>query len=162
MAQPVKLSDRLINTARNAAPSANRSLAAQVEHWATLGMAVEGALTASQSARLKNAVCEPTPAPYVLSSSELSAALAQALSHALSPGAQSEFAAEIATSPQPRFGTDAAFPGCIIRYNADGSITPGFWTDNKFAPLELTRDARAPPATGISRPSRTRKARARA
>lgn len=162
MAQPVKLSDRLINTARNAAPSAHRSLAAQVEHWATLGMAVEGALTASQSARLKNAVCEPTPAPYVLSSSELSAALAQALSHALSPGAQSECAADIAASSQPRFGTDPAFPGCIIRYNTDGSKTPGFWTDNKFAPLELTPDARAPRAARIARPSRTRKARARA
>ena len=56
MPQPVKISDALIEAAREVAPLANRSLAAQVEHWAALGRSIEGSLTSDQSTALKRAV----------------------------------------------------------------------------------------------------------
>ena len=41
MAAPVKVSDRLLALARKEAGSTHRSATAQIEHWATLGRAVE-------------------------------------------------------------------------------------------------------------------------
>src|SRR5438067_12319710 len=41
MPAPVKISDRLLARARAEAKGAHRSVTAQIEHWATLGRAVE-------------------------------------------------------------------------------------------------------------------------
>ena len=41
MPSPVKISDRLLARAREEAKGAHRSVTAQIEHWATLGRAVE-------------------------------------------------------------------------------------------------------------------------
>jgi ParD-like antitoxin of type II bacterial toxin-antitoxin system len=135
MAQPVKLSDGLINAARESAPTAHRSLAAQVEHWATLGRSIEGALTMEQTTSLKRAVREPH-ATYGATNADTAAALAQALSVAVSPVGRSDFRHELVAAGQPLFGTDPAFPGFIVRKNADGSMTPGRWSDNQFVPVQ--------------------------
>jgi hypothetical protein len=66
----------------------------------------------------------PREAPF----NDEAGSIAQALAHALSPEARAQFAAEWAASPHPRFGTDPTFPGGIVRYNVDGSKTPGHWT----------------------------------
>ena len=44
MGLPVKLSDDLVKVARREAAAADRSMTAQIEHWATLGRSVEAAL----------------------------------------------------------------------------------------------------------------------
>src|SRR5438105_3058252 len=44
MGMPVKLSDELVKLAREEADAADRSITAQIEHWATLGRSVESAL----------------------------------------------------------------------------------------------------------------------
>src|SRR6266496_3887413 len=44
MGMPVKLSDALVNVARKEAAAADRSITAQIEHWAKLGQSVEAAL----------------------------------------------------------------------------------------------------------------------
>lgn len=139
MPQPVKLSDPLINAAREAAELAHRSLASQVEHWATLGRAIEGRLTSDQSATLKNVVRESAPAPY-RNPEQLNAAIATALAHALSPEARKSFAAELAGSSEPSYSADPAFPGCIVRENLDGTRTPGHWVDERFVPLKVAGD----------------------
>ena len=41
MPAPVKISDRLLARAKEEAKSTQRSVTAQIEHWATLGRAVE-------------------------------------------------------------------------------------------------------------------------
>src|SRR2546429_9804861 len=41
MPAPVKISDRLLERAKAEAKGAHRSVTAQIEHWATLGRAVE-------------------------------------------------------------------------------------------------------------------------
>jgi hypothetical protein len=44
MGMPVKLSDELVELAREEAEAAERSITAQIEHWAQLGRSVESAL----------------------------------------------------------------------------------------------------------------------
>jgi hypothetical protein len=53
MPQPVKVGDALIEAARAAAEDNHRSMAAQIEHWALLGRAVETALTLGDAVALK-------------------------------------------------------------------------------------------------------------
>ncbi len=53
MAPPVKIADSLLEAARSAAAESNRSMAAQIEHWASLGRAVELALTTGDVLALK-------------------------------------------------------------------------------------------------------------
>jgi hypothetical protein len=145
MPQPVKLSDTLIEAAREAAPLAHRSLAAQVEHWAALGRAIEGSLTSDQSATLKrSAVQEPAARPYSAAPARDPAQiLAAALEHAVSP----EFAAQVRTSLSrqtgPQYGTHKDHPGFLVRHNADGTVTPGHMVNREFVPADITPRRRA-------------------
>jgi hypothetical protein len=54
MAQPVKLSDNLVEDARLAGNAMQRSIAGQVEFWARIGRSVELSLTGEQIAKLAN------------------------------------------------------------------------------------------------------------
>jgi hypothetical protein len=145
MPQPVKLSDSLINAARDAAAGAHRSLAAQVEHWAALGRAIEGRLTADQSAALKNMI--RAPSSTYGNPDQLNAALAAALAHAVHPASQKAFAAELGRDPEPSYSADPALPGCILRENADGTRTPGHWVNDRFVALETAAPAATRAAT---------------
>jgi hypothetical protein len=67
MGMPVKLSDELVQQARDEAKSAERSITAQIEHWAQLGRFVESALRHDEVMALKRArgdadVAFPQPA----------------------------------------------------------------------------------------------------
>jgi hypothetical protein len=134
MPKPVKLSDSLYAAAREAAGLSDRSLSSQIEHWATLGRAIEDRLTSSESAQLKTQVREPAAAPYATAGA-LQANLKSALLNALKPATQATFAAELAASPLPRYSTDSAFPGCLVLENPDGTRTPGTWINGRFEPL---------------------------
>ena len=134
MPQPVKISDTLLEAAREAAPLANRSVTAQIEHWAALGRSVEGSLTTDQATTLKRAVREPA-AHYAISNETVAAALAQALGKALSSASRAEFRAELAALGQPSYGTDPALPGFVVRNNPDGTRTAGRWINGDFEPL---------------------------
>jgi hypothetical protein len=139
MPQPVKLSDDLIDAARDAAPLASRSLASQIEHWATLGRAVESGLTADQSASLKRSVRESAPKLYQNSRADLAQVLADAMERVSSP----DFAASTSKSLRQKkghlYGTNKAFPGYLVRQEADGSLTPGRMVDRQFvAVCEVT------------------------
>ncbi len=137
MPQPVKLSDVLIDAAREAAPLAHRSLAAQVEHWAALGRAIEGNLTLQQSATLKLRVQEPRPANY--SPQHKAQALADAIESALAPAFGEQVRAELLRSPLPVYGRHPAYPGYLVRREPDGSLTPGHLVNREFQPVDLTR-----------------------
>ncbi len=138
MPQPVKLYDALIEAAREAAPLAHRSLAAQIEHWAALGRAIEGSLTSQQSATLvRSAVQEPPARPYAPApAADPTQILTAALEHAVSP----EFAAQVRASLDhqagPKYGTHKDHPGLLVRHNADGTLTPGRMVNREFVPAE--------------------------
>jgi ParD-like antitoxin of type II ParDE toxin-antitoxin system len=55
MGMPVKLSDALVKLARTEADAADRSITAQIEHWAKLGRSVETALRHEDALALKHA-----------------------------------------------------------------------------------------------------------
>ena len=55
MPAPVKISDRLLARAREEAKGAHRSVTAQIEHWATLGRAVEAMVVYRDVLALKRA-----------------------------------------------------------------------------------------------------------
>lgn len=158
MPQPVKISDTLIEAAREAAPLANRSVAAQVEHWAALGRAIEGSLTADQSVTLKRAIHEPSAPPY--GSSEGAQAVRerviQALSQSLTPEFRSRMSAQIAASPHATYGLDDAYPGYLVRRDPDGTLTPGRLQGREFQAV-TTVAATRPAAAGNSRASRPRR-----
>jgi hypothetical protein len=98
----VKLPAALVNQAREAAQTMRRSVASQIEYWATLGKALEHAgLTTNDSqaliARQERAAYRVTPAPPPAVSPELDElqahVLALAKSGALSARAQDTVAA---------------------------------------------------------------------
>lgn len=138
MPQPVKLSDTLIEAAREAAPLAHRSLAAQVEHWAALGRAIEGSLTSDQSAILKrSAVREPAARPYASAPiPDPAAVLAAALEHAVGPQFATQVRASLSRQTGPQYGTHPDYPGYLVRHNADGTITPGRMVNREFVPAD--------------------------
>ena len=157
MPQPVKISDTLIEAAREAAPLANRSLAAQVEHWAALGRSIEGSLTTDQATTLKRAVREPA-AHYAISNDTVAAALAQALGKALSSTSRAEFSAELSALGRPSYGTDPALPGFVVRKNPDGTRTAGQWINGDFEPLRapISEPVQAPALARSPKPRRAR------
>lgn len=159
MPQPVKISDSLIEAAREAAPLANRSLAAQVEHWAALGRAIEGSLTADQSVTLKRAIHEPLAPPY--GSSESAQAVRQrvisAISQSLTPAFRSRMRDQIGASPYPTYGTDEAYPGYLVRRDPDGTLTPGRLQGREFQSLAPGASTSKPTPTGNSTPPRNRR-----
>jgi hypothetical protein len=138
MPQPVKLSDSLIEAAREAAPLAHRSLAAQVEHWAALGRAIEGSLTSEQSAVLKrSAVREPAASPYITRPSlDPAHVLAAALEHAVSPAFADQVRTSLSRQAGPKYGTHRDYPGYLVRRNEDGTLTPGRMVNRKFVPAD--------------------------
>ena len=141
MAQPVKLSDDLIEAARSTAEDASRSLAGQIEHWASIGRAVEGLLTSSDIHTLKraNSVREKET-PYVGQINDIVNALAEAVG----AGGSRALSERIARVDSVRYGTDPAFPGLMVRVDANGTKTPGRFVGRTFMPLaEVNRPKRA-------------------
>lgn len=157
MPQPVKVSDALIEAAREAAPLANRSIAAQVEHWAALGRSIEGSLTADQSMTLKRSVREPS-ATYSAPPLQLAETLTRAISQALTPGSRELHRADIASSTTPTYGTDPALPGYLIEQRPDGTRTLGKWVNGHFQALAPGKPKSLAPAPSVRTP-KVRRAR---
>src|SRR5215510_11525047 len=65
MAVPVKVSDRLLTLAREEARTTHRSATAQIEHWATLGRAVE-VLASYQDVLVLKRTGQALPMPAVV------------------------------------------------------------------------------------------------
>ena len=65
MAVPVKVSDRLLTLAREEARTTHRSATAQIEHWATLGRAVE-VLASYQEVLVLKRTGQALPMPAVV------------------------------------------------------------------------------------------------
>lgn len=145
MPQPVKISDALLDAAREAAPLANRSVAAQIEHWAGLGRAIEGSLTADQSMTLKRGIQEPQARPYVSSESveQIRQRVINALTYSLTPAFRTGVRDEVNASARPTYGLDDAFPGTLVRRDPDGTLTPGRLVGRQFVPIVTASDESA-------------------
>ena len=140
MPQPVKLSDALVLDARLSAEVEQRSIAGQVEYWASLGKLIDAMLDGkTRTDALKKSGVKPL--------SELIASVGSAEGDArLNTYLESE--------PFPHFEPHPTRRGMLIRTDAQGKQSVGRFVDRKFV-AETTRRADAAEADSRTR-SRTR------
>jgi hypothetical protein len=132
MPQPVKISDALMEAARSAADLTHRSVAAQVEHWATLGRAIEGQLTAQQSSELVRSVREAQATYGAPPNVSFAERLADAMVSARDGTFSRRMRDELHHSERTLYGTHPDFPGKLVRRSPDGSLTPGQLVGRQF------------------------------
>lgn len=123
MSQPVKLSDNLVLDARLTSEMAERSIAGQIEFWAGLGRAIEPLLKLPDVLALRRAgAVKP---------------LSVCLAEAGTPGGDQKVAAYLKTRPYPRYETDLASPGLLVRIEEDGTRTQGRFVNRRFEPASV-------------------------
>src|SRR5207245_11544672 len=109
MASPVKVSDRLLALARQEAQGTHRSATAQIEHWATLGRAVEVLVAYRDVLALKRAG-QTLPIPTVIRREEVHDLLAQLVDNL----DQESVKARLAAAGPPRVTTNRGPHGRVV------------------------------------------------
>ena len=105
MAVPVKGSDRLLALAKEEAQSTHRSATSQIEHWATLGRAVEAMAAYGDMLALKK-LGETLPVPPRVRAEDIHEVL---MAIAQEPNRQA-IKARILAAGTPVYATDPAYP----------------------------------------------------
>jgi hypothetical protein len=113
MSMPVRLSDDLMDLAKQAAEDATRSLTAQVEHWALIGRAVEKALDHASLAGLKASGGKLATA---FPDAGARTAVLQTILQAVRSIDRDKIRRRIATGKSPLHGVERSKPGVIVRY----------------------------------------------
>lgn len=133
MPLPVKLSDALVLDARLAAEDERRSIAGQVEYWASLGKLVDALLDGrSRTEALQKSKAKPL--------SELVATIG-------TPEGDARLKAYLESEPFPHFEAHPTRKGVLIRIEADGTRSVGRFVDRRFE-VESHRKARLVPRPG--------------
>ena len=123
MSQPVKISDGLILDARLVAELAERSIAGQIEYWASLGKALEPLLSGDQALALKRAgAAKP---------------LSDCLDTVSSDEGRKRVTEFLTTLPFPHYEPHPDKPGLLIRTEKDGKRTVGRFVNRKFKRVEI-------------------------
>jgi len=157
MPAPVKIADRLLTLAKEEAAGAHRSTTAQIEHWATLGRAVEVMLAYRDVLALKRTGLT-LPIPAHVSSDDVREVIA-----AIAADTDRERVKErIHAGGLPIYTMDPKHPGMVVEVQADGTRTPGFMDGRTFVPVvskhldrRAARMRRSRPARGRPRASRS-------
>jgi hypothetical protein len=127
MAAPVKVSDRLLALARKEAASTHRSATAQIEHWATLGRAVE-VMAAYRDVLALKRVGGALPMPAFVPREAVHAVLAGLVSDPDRTGVK----ARIAAGGGPLYASDPRRPGMVTEVTPGGRRTPGRLVQRRF------------------------------
>ena len=131
MGMPVKLSDELVQSARAEAVVSDRSITAQIEHWAKLGRAVEGALKHADTVALKRSGGDLTNAFADPSKRQSMHAL---LENIVASADRSQITEKLRQRGKPSYESDPACPGRVVRIDPDGTRTPGHFENRRFVP----------------------------
>jgi ParD-like antitoxin of type II bacterial toxin-antitoxin system len=129
MSQPVKLSDDLVLDARLAGEIVKRSIAGQVEFWATLGRSMESLLNGRQA--------------LALSRSGAAQPLSRLLETADSPAGRERVAAALERQPFPHYRPYPGRRGLLERIEADGTRTVGRFVQREFKAVRIRAKAAA-------------------
>jgi len=129
MAVPVKVSDRLLALAKKEAESTHRSATAQIEHWATLGRAIEVMAAYHDVLALKR-VGTALPMPAFVSSEAVHDLLAGLVSDA----DRGSVKARIRAGGGPVYTSDPERPGLVAEVGERGRRTPGRLVHRRFVP----------------------------
>jgi hypothetical protein len=131
MPSPVKVSDKLLALAKKEAESTHRSATAQIEHWATLGRAVEVMAAYREVLALKR-VGAALPMPAFVSRETVHDRLAGLVQDV----DRESVKARIRAAGTPLYTTDPAHPGLVAEVQADGTRTPGRLLGRRFVPAK--------------------------
>ncbi|HET9491964.1 MAG TPA: hypothetical protein VFR64_19720 [Methylomirabilota bacterium] len=129
MPAPVKVSDKLLALAKAEARGAHRSATAQIEHWATLGRAVEVLLAYRDVLALKRAG-QALPVPAFVERE----ALHDLLTRLVESGNREDVQARIRAAGTPVYTTHPDQPGAIVEIRSDGTRTAGRFDGRRFRP----------------------------
>jgi hypothetical protein len=129
MPAPVKISDKLLALAREEARGAHRSATAQIEHWATLGRAIEVLVGYRQMLALKRAG-EALPVPALVPPAEVHDLLARLVES----DEREPVRSRIRAAGGPFYAADSEHPGMVVEIQADGTRTPGHLEGRRFVP----------------------------
>jgi hypothetical protein len=138
MPLPVKISDRLLARAKEEAKGTHRSVTAQIEHWATLGRAVEMIAGHSEVLALKRAGQRLTMPPYVGPQE-----IHDALMRLVDDPDRETVKAEIGAGGTPLYGVDPDNPEGVIQISPDGRRTRGRFEGRTFIPVSAGRERSA-------------------
>jgi hypothetical protein len=120
MSQPVKLSDALVLDARLTAEIAQRSIAGQIEFWASLGRAVEKLLRGREVLALRK--------------TDATRPLSECLESVDSPEGRKRVADYLDSRAFPHYEAAPGRPGLLVRIDADGTQTVGRFVNRRFEP----------------------------
>lgn len=129
MPLPVKISDRLLARAREEAKGVHRSITAQIEHWATLGRAVE-VVTAYRDVFMLKRVGEGLSMPRWVRREDIEAVLERLVQD---PDRES-VKASIRAGGGPLYEADPDDPTGVIEVAPDGRRTRGRFEGRTFVP----------------------------
>src|SRR5437016_10708424 len=129
MPVPVKVSDRLLALAKAEGKSTHRSATAQIEHWATLGRAVEVMIAYGDVLALKRAG-ESFPIPDDIRREDVHNLLARLTDDANRTSVKARIRAAAAGGPV--YSGDRGRPGAMIEVQADDTRTRGRLQDRRF------------------------------
>ena len=128
MGMPVKLSDELVKLARTEAEACDRSITAQIEHWAKLGRFVETALAHEDALALKGADGNLTTAFPGLSARQAVYTLLQQVAATTD---RSELVRRL-TQGKVAYQSDPSASGSIMRIEPNGRRTVGQIEKRRF------------------------------
>jgi hypothetical protein len=117
---PVKLSGDLVENARKSAKVFHRSLTSQIEHWASLGRAIESQMPGDTLARLLARVGGTMKISQVAESNQRQQVIS-VLAEFLGQPPDNAWLREISARGVPLYGSVAGAPGRIERLNPDGT-----------------------------------------
>jgi hypothetical protein len=143
MPSPVKISDRLLARARQDAKGAHRSVTAQIEHWATLGRAVEVIAGHREVLALKRVGQHLSIPPYV-SPQEIH----DLLTRIGNDPDREAIKADIRAAGTPIYSGDPDDPTGVIEIAPEGRRTRGRFEGGKFVAAgrsPLRRERERPP-----------------
>lgn len=123
MSIPVRIAEDVAAPARAEAELTDRSLTAQIEHWAKLGMALERVLGHGLALELKKR--------------GLAIRVEEAITAASTPAGQ-DTAAKFAAEKDVRYSAHPTLKGRIVRIAKDGTRVTGRMQGRRFVPDDPT------------------------
>lgn len=146
MGMPVKLSDAIVSAAREEAKRADRSITAQIEHWAKLGRAVEAQMSHPDLMALKQSEGDLQQAYADPSKRAAVHALLERIARTADRSALSE---SLRQRGKPLYEADDKSPDILIRVDPDGARTAGRLVNRRFVPLAEAAPARRAMIRGV-------------
>ena len=122
MGQPVKLSDQLVSDARTVSEISKRSIAGQIEFWASLGQSLEPLLRGDRVIALQQAGATRP--------------LSELISEVDGEAGRRRVHSYLQSRPYPHFKSVSGRSGLLCKIEEDGTETNGRFVNRVFQPSE--------------------------